>query len=127
MEKSQYELCLEILRRFNKAGVLDNLILIGSWCLKFYKDYFQDIQYEGQVSFKTRDIDFLVNNPSRIKEQVDIPNLLKDLGYVVEFMRMLIKKKEIATIKEVFNSIPKKWQAKIMKGLEGEDILNIFT
>jgi hypothetical protein len=28
VEKKQYELCLEILRRFNKAGILKDFILI---------------------------------------------------------------------------------------------------
>lgn len=79
MEKSQSELCFEILRRFRKAGILDDLILIGSWCGYFYKEYFSG-HYIGQI--KTRDIDFLIGNPSSIRKTVDIPELLKDLGYV---------------------------------------------
>ena len=82
MEKSQYKLCLEILRRFNKAGILKDFILIGSWCVYFYKDYFSDIPYIDQATIKTRDIDFLINNPSIIKQEVDVPLLLKDLGFV---------------------------------------------
>ncbi|MCX5657253.1 MAG: GSU2403 family nucleotidyltransferase fold protein, partial [Candidatus Omnitrophica bacterium] len=82
MEKNQYKLCLEVLRRFNKAGILDGLILIGSWCLYFYKDYFGNILYIDIATIKTRDIDFLVPIPSRIKKEVDIPKLLEDLGFV---------------------------------------------
>ena len=85
MEKNQSELCFEILRRFHKTGILDDFILIGSWCLYFYKDYFYDVPYIDQISIKTRDIDFLISNPSRIKQEVDIPELLKDLGYVTIF------------------------------------------
>jgi len=36
VEKTQYELCIEVLRRFDKAGVLRNIVLIGSWCMPFY-------------------------------------------------------------------------------------------
>lgn len=82
MEKKQYELCLEILRRFHKEGILDNLILIGSWCVYFYADYFRGIPYIDQATIRTRDIDFLVDDPAHIKREIDIPALLKDLGFV---------------------------------------------
>ncbi len=85
MEKRQSELCLEILRRFNKTGILKDFILIGSWCVYFYKDYFSNVPYIDQVTIKTRDIDFLINNPSSIREEVDVPILLKDLGFVTTF------------------------------------------
>ena len=82
MEKKQSELCYEILRRFQRAGILDGIILIGSWCVYFYKDYFSGISYIDQTSIKTRDIDFLIDTPSKIKKSVNIPELLKDLGFV---------------------------------------------
>lgn len=82
MEKNQSKLCFEILRRFHKAGVLDDFILIGSWCVYFYQDYFSDVSYLDHISIKTRDIDFLISDPSHIRQEVDIPMLLKDLGYV---------------------------------------------
>ncbi len=82
MEKRQCELCLEVLRRFKKAGLLQNFILIGSWCVYFYKDYFSNIPYIDQATIKTRDIDFLINNPSSIRQEVNVPILLKDLGFV---------------------------------------------
>jgi hypothetical protein len=85
VEKKQYDLCFEILRRFHKEQILDNLILIGSWCLFFYKDYFSSDPHIEHIVFKTRDIDFLIDAPNKIKHEVDIPELLKDLGFVVDF------------------------------------------
>lgn len=85
MEKNQYKLCLEVLRRFNKAGILDGLILIGSWSLYFYKDYFKKIPYIDIAALKTRDMDFLVPLPLKIKKSIDVPELLKDLGFVTDF------------------------------------------
>jgi len=85
VEKNQYKLCLEVLRRFNKVGILDGFILIGSWCLYFYKDYFKNIPYIDITTIRTRDIDFLVPIPARIKNEVDIPKMLKDLGFVIDF------------------------------------------
>ncbi|MHC4122914.1 MAG: GSU2403 family nucleotidyltransferase fold protein [Planctomycetota bacterium] len=85
MEKNQYKLCLEVLRRFNKTGILDGLILIGSWCLYFYKDYFKKTPYIDITALKTRDMDFLVPIPPKIRKSVDVPELLKDLGFVTDF------------------------------------------
>lgn len=83
MEKKQYELCVEVLRRLNNAKVLKDIILIGSWCIPFYREYFVKGEYIPFI--KTRDIDFLVPTPARIKTKVDIPELLKDLGFVIGF------------------------------------------
>jgi len=83
VEKSQYKLCVEVLRRLSGAGVLGNIILIGSWCIPFYEEYFSDVKYLSTI--KTRDIDFLVSVPVRTRTRVDIPELLKDMGFVVGF------------------------------------------
>jgi len=84
VEKKKYELCLEVLGRFQKAGILNNIILIGSWCLYFYHDYFSGLSYTPSI--RTRDIDFLVPLPPKFKKKIDIPKLLEDLGFIVEFI-----------------------------------------
>ena len=83
MAEKQYELCLEILRRFRREKLLGNLVLIGSWCLIFYEDYFQSGKAVNAAALKTRDIDFLVPSPSKIVHKIDIPALFEDLGFVV--------------------------------------------
>ncbi len=83
MEKNQYELCLEVLRRLEKAGVLENAVLIGSWCLPFYEDYFSGVDYAPSI--KTRDIDFLIPRPASIKSKTNVSELMKDLGFIVGF------------------------------------------
>jgi len=216
VEKKQFDLCLKIIRRFHDAGILNDLILIGSWCAYFYQDYFAGTPYADRLNIKTRDIDFLIDNPSRIKRSVNIPELLADLGFVtifkgskgyiklehpdllleflvpekgrtsdkphplpqlglnatplrflnflsantlkakmdqfqitvphpanfalhkliifqrrtreekaekdrriaIEILHALIKKGDVPTVKRVFNSIPQKWQKKILKGLD---------
>ncbi len=84
MEKKQYELCIDILKRLNKAGVLNDVVFIGSWCLPFYKNYFAGVKFVPTI--RTRDIDILVPEQHRIRCQTDIPKILKDLGFVVGFM-----------------------------------------
>ncbi|HPN88757.1 MAG TPA: GSU2403 family nucleotidyltransferase fold protein [Candidatus Omnitrophota bacterium] len=83
MEKNQYNLCLEVLNRLNTSGVLKEIILIGSWCLPFYSEYFSNVKYNPV--FRTRDMDFLVPLPRKIKINIDIFDLLKDLGFIVGF------------------------------------------
>jgi hypothetical protein len=34
--QKKYELLLEVLGKLSKAGVLDETIIIGSWCMHFY-------------------------------------------------------------------------------------------
>jgi len=36
-----YALCNEVLKRFRDSGILENIIVIGSWCIYFYKDYLE--------------------------------------------------------------------------------------
>ena len=83
MEKKQYDLCLAVLRRLHGAGVLDGMIMIGSWCIPFYKEYFIGIKYRKTI--RTRDVDFLIPAPLSFKKNVNVPELLKDLGFVIGY------------------------------------------
>lgn len=85
MEKKQYELVTEVLRRLQEQGVLEKLIIAGSWSLVFYRNYFRDLKFRS--SLRTRDLDFLVPAPAKIDRKVNIPALLKDLGFIVEHNR----------------------------------------
>ncbi|OVE76680.1 hypothetical protein BVX98_05185 [bacterium F11] len=91
MEKKQYELCHEILRRFYKHGLLENIILIGSWCILFYKNYFHPSKFLNEAALNRMAIDLLEG---------------------------LIDKGEGRVLKKTFNSVPSKWQKQILKGLD---------
>ncbi len=57
----QFELLIQLLRKFEKAGVLDDFMLIGSWCLRFYRFHFEN---PGALpAFRTMDVDFLIPYP----------------------------------------------------------------
>jgi hypothetical protein len=54
---------------------------------------------------------------------------IKDRNTAIEILKALMNKGESAIIKRVFNSIPQKWQNKIIRGLreaEDKDILAIL-
>jgi hypothetical protein len=78
----QYDLCREVLRRLDAAGVLDRVILIGSWCLLAYREYFG--RRAALPALRTRDMDFLVARRIPRAPRTDIPALLADLGFLAE-------------------------------------------
>lgn len=82
---SQRTLCHSVLERLAKAGVLEDIVVIGSWCLEGYKSYFG--RKTPLTTLRTRDIDFLVPRPTRLRTSVDVPALLEDLGFVTDFHR----------------------------------------
>jgi len=80
VESKQYDLCLTVLRRMRDAGVLENLVLVGSWCLLLYRHYFEKV---GPVyAVRTRDMDFLIADQKQFRKNVDVPALLSDLGFL---------------------------------------------
>jgi hypothetical protein len=76
------ELVVEVLRRLDKAGVLQDMILVGSWCVYFYNEYF-----DGAVlsAIRTRDMDFLIRTPPKMKGEINILGLLEDLDFISDF------------------------------------------
>jgi len=80
--KSQYEVCVGVLRRLRKEGVLEHVVLIGSWCVLFHEDFFRLDGYYPTI--RTRDIDILVPVPPRIPVKVDLPSILREMDFVME-------------------------------------------
>lgn len=76
------DLVVEVLRRLDKAGVLQGMVLVGSWCVHFYKAYFDGAALSA---VRTRDMDFLIPTPPKLKGEVHVAELLEDLGFLTEF------------------------------------------
>jgi hypothetical protein len=70
---------LSILRALHEAGVLGELVLIGSWCLLLYKERFASPLIP---SVRTSDVDLLVPWPKRVKKQANVPAALASLGFM---------------------------------------------
>jgi len=81
--QERYALFKRVLKIFHDAGILDEMILVGSWSMHFYRDYFARGSY--QPTIRTRDIDFLVPTPIRSGLKVDVCELLREDGFVVTF------------------------------------------
>jgi len=83
VETKQYSLCEEVLRRLYDAGVLDGMVVAGSWCVLFYQAYFDRNTFSPTI--RTRDLDFAVPVPPRFAKKVDIAKVLDGLGFVLDF------------------------------------------
>ncbi len=82
---NQFEILLLVLKRFQEKGILKELMLIGSWCLEFYRYHFEDP--EKLPAFRTLDVDFLIPHASKIKTETDVPEILKKEGFVATYNR----------------------------------------
>ncbi|MFH1383495.1 MAG: GSU2403 family nucleotidyltransferase fold protein [Candidatus Omnitrophota bacterium] len=84
MEKKMYKIAATVLKRLDRTGVLQSVVLIGSWSLYFYRYYFNSSNYSGYI--RTYDMDFLVPIPVKMKGTVNILELIEDLGFVTQFV-----------------------------------------
>lgn len=71
-----------IIKRLYELGILEKVVLIGSWAAFLYKSYFG----KGYRFIpKTTDVDILVPIPCHFRKPIDLPEKLKDLNYIVQF------------------------------------------
>ena len=80
MEKKTFNICLEVLDRFEKTGIVKHTVLIGSWAIYFYKYYFKSQEYSTYI--RTKDIDFLIPIPFKFDKKINIVKLVEDLGFI---------------------------------------------
>ncbi len=84
-EKEQLKVLLQVLRQFYSAGVLKDIMLIGSWCLYFYRHEFGNPKTIPAV--RTLDADFLIPSQRKLEAELDVPAALRELGFAPTFNR----------------------------------------
>lgn len=82
---AQFDILFEILRRFEREGILQHVMLIGSWCLFFYRSSLANA--DALPPIRTLDADFLIPHQRGLARDVDVPSLLGELGFVPTFYR----------------------------------------
>ncbi len=85
MDRNQFDLLLEVLRRLQEKGILRKLILAGSWGMMLYRRYAEPRIPEA--SLRTRDADFVIPSGFTKRSKTNLPELLRDLGFITEFNR----------------------------------------
>ena len=81
--EEKYKLLSAVLKELQEKGVLHGLVIVGSWCQYYYRILFDNAPEIPLV--RTMDIDFLVPNPSRFKNKIDVSDLLNTLGFDSDF------------------------------------------
>lgn len=85
MERNNYPLFEEILKRLDENGILDHVVVVGSWAIYLYTEYFKSADYYSTI--RTRDVDLLIQVPSGIPAKVNFKEMIEDPGFVEEFAR----------------------------------------
>jgi len=66
-----------------REGILEKIMLVGSWCVILYEDYFKGKSILPVL--RTRDLEFLFPVPLNLDRKTDLYDLLKDLGFVLDY------------------------------------------
>lgn len=82
MQDEKGDLFLELLGVLERLALLEDLILVGSWCHLFYRAYFQDPL--AVEAIRTTDVDFLISNPNKGRQERDVPAALHELGFLTQ-------------------------------------------
>lgn len=81
MEK--FDLLYSVLASFHKVGLLENCVLIGSWCQDFYRQRFV---YPFQIpAITTTDADLLIPKSLVRKYHLDVASIMVNNGFVIEY------------------------------------------
>lgn len=72
----------EVLQTFQEAGILKDLVLIGSWCCHFYISYFGRAYYVPSI--QTLDLDLLIPDHRSLQRPISVDDLLKTIEFESE-------------------------------------------
>ena len=79
---SQKETFWEIIETFGQKGVLQHVMLIGSWAEYVYQENGYFINF--QANLRTRDVDWLIKNIRRPSDKIDLIETMEEKGFVTE-------------------------------------------
>lgn len=141
MEKKQYDLCIKILDRFHvpeKGRGEDKPYEISKLGINAVALRFLSFLFANTIRVRVKDYYVTLPHPAnyalhkliifqrRAKEE----KAVKDKNTALTVLRAMIEKGEGRIIRKTFGSIPKKWQDKIIDGLDQTDeadILKLIT
>ena len=81
MIKAQEEAFWQTIKAFDEIGLLQHVMIIGSWAEYLYPSLFTT---DFIPNLKTRDVDFFYRNINIPKEKINIIQKLKEIGYVYD-------------------------------------------
>ncbi len=81
MIKAQEEAFWQTIKAFDEIGLLQHVMIIGSWAEYLYPALFTT---DFIPNLKTRDVDFFYRNINIPKEKINVIQKLKEIGYVYD-------------------------------------------
>ncbi|MDP2806604.1 MAG: GSU2403 family nucleotidyltransferase fold protein [bacterium] len=81
LKENSYRIFDAVIKRLHSEGVLNNMILIGGWCLYLYR-----IHYKNPpeiIALRTSDIDLLIPRKIQLANNCDLAYILKILGFEI--------------------------------------------
>jgi hypothetical protein len=72
-----------VLEALHREGLLEHFIVVGSWCVYFYKHHFQNVLHFPP--WRTTDIEFDTSLLRKASKKVDITRVLKEFDFVMRF------------------------------------------
>ena len=76
-------LFLQILQELNKNNILQDLIIIGGWCLIIYREQYGNPNTISAL--RTSDVDFLVSPDQKFQTSLDIGEIFSNIGLEEKF------------------------------------------
>jgi hypothetical protein len=101
----------ELLALLHEKDVLRHVILIGSWCLPIYRTYFNNAP-EVPI-LRTMDIDILVPRKLKLATPIDVPSILKSIGFDEDFSHLTGCSKYVHPDMEVEFMVPEYGKGKM--------------
>lgn len=77
------KILFDILKELDRIGILRNLVLIGGWCHRLYRKYY-DYPVE-LTALTTFDLDFAIGDPDKIQIEISIKQELENIGFVEDY------------------------------------------
>ncbi len=81
----KFDLLYSVLLSFYKAGLLENCVLIGSWCQDFYRQRFGNPFQIPAIT--TTDADLLIPKRLVSKYHLDVASIMVNNGFVIDYDR----------------------------------------
>ncbi|NLW36575.1 MAG: hypothetical protein GXY80_14025 [Syntrophorhabdus aromaticivorans] len=82
MEDKQIRLLKQVLAKLSELGVLRHTVVVGSWCLFFYRLFYDN---KSIGTLRTRDVDLMIPDPAAMTIDVDVPEEMQALGFVTDY------------------------------------------
>lgn len=81
LKGNNYRIFDAVIKRLHDEGILNDIVLIGGWCLYLYRILYK--KPPEITALRTSDIDLLVPRKIRLTKKCDLLAVLKELGFEI--------------------------------------------